>query len=270
MARQIINIGTTPNDGTGDTVRNAFDKVNDNFDEVYNDLFVPLSGTDAGAPITGEVVFDDDVYATFNSSAGAADLLSINGNGLAIQGENSTSVLNQFGLSCTGGNTGSIIQQVYNYGDGVQTFNFPILGSTDNFIVNWPAKSGTVAMTSDISTAKSFGAVFDGGGSVIDANSYVDVIIPAAMTINSWTILADVTGSAEVGLWKDTYANYPPTVADSITASATPTITSATKAQSSTLTGWTTSVNAGDIIRFNVNSCTNITRLTISIQGTIV
>ena len=33
---QVINIGTTANDGTGDTVRNAFDKVNDNFAEVYN------------------------------------------------------------------------------------------------------------------------------------------------------------------------------------------------------------------------------------------
>lgn len=32
---QVINIGTTANDGTGDTVRNAFDKVNDNFAEVY-------------------------------------------------------------------------------------------------------------------------------------------------------------------------------------------------------------------------------------------
>jgi len=36
MANQIINIGTVSNDGTGDTIRNSFDKVNDNFDEVYN------------------------------------------------------------------------------------------------------------------------------------------------------------------------------------------------------------------------------------------
>ena len=33
---QTINIGTTANDGTGDTIRNAFDKVNDNFLEVYS------------------------------------------------------------------------------------------------------------------------------------------------------------------------------------------------------------------------------------------
>jgi len=34
MAIQIINIGTNPNDGTGDDLRTAFDKVNDNFAEL--------------------------------------------------------------------------------------------------------------------------------------------------------------------------------------------------------------------------------------------
>jgi hypothetical protein len=35
MARQEINIGTTANDGTGDPLRTAFDKINDNFVELY-------------------------------------------------------------------------------------------------------------------------------------------------------------------------------------------------------------------------------------------
>lgn len=35
MAKQTVNIGTIPNDGTGDVLRTAFDKLNDNFDEVY-------------------------------------------------------------------------------------------------------------------------------------------------------------------------------------------------------------------------------------------
>ena len=36
MAKQVINIGTVANDGTGDPLRTAFDKANDNFDELYN------------------------------------------------------------------------------------------------------------------------------------------------------------------------------------------------------------------------------------------
>ena len=35
MARQTINIGTAANDGTGDPLRTAFDKINDNFIELY-------------------------------------------------------------------------------------------------------------------------------------------------------------------------------------------------------------------------------------------
>lgn len=35
MAQQIVNIGTIENDGTGDPLRTAFDKLNDNFSELY-------------------------------------------------------------------------------------------------------------------------------------------------------------------------------------------------------------------------------------------
>ena len=41
MAKQIINIGASANDGTGDPLRNAFDKANDNFTEVYLVLKMP-------------------------------------------------------------------------------------------------------------------------------------------------------------------------------------------------------------------------------------
>ena len=35
MAQQLINTGTTPNDGTGDTVKASFTKANANFTELY-------------------------------------------------------------------------------------------------------------------------------------------------------------------------------------------------------------------------------------------
>lgn len=40
MAKQTVNLGTAANDGTGDPLRTAFDKLNDNFDEVYGNNFV--------------------------------------------------------------------------------------------------------------------------------------------------------------------------------------------------------------------------------------
>ena len=36
MAKQVINIGTTANDGTGDPLRTAFNKSNQNFTELYS------------------------------------------------------------------------------------------------------------------------------------------------------------------------------------------------------------------------------------------
>ena len=51
MAKQTINIGTTANDGTGDPIRTAFDKVNDNFTELYNDDAGDVNSITATAPI---------------------------------------------------------------------------------------------------------------------------------------------------------------------------------------------------------------------------
>jgi len=38
MAKQVVDIGQFPNDGTGDPLRVAMDKINDNFNEVYRSL----------------------------------------------------------------------------------------------------------------------------------------------------------------------------------------------------------------------------------------
>lgn len=35
MAQELINIGTTPNDGTGDSLRTAFTKINNNFTQIF-------------------------------------------------------------------------------------------------------------------------------------------------------------------------------------------------------------------------------------------
>lgn len=133
------------------------------------------------------------------------------------------------------------------------------------------ASSASAAVTSlglDNTKIAAIGITIDGGGSTITTGIKGDIFVPYGCTINSVTMLADQSGSIVVDIWKDTYANYPPTIADTITASALPTITSATKSQDTTLTGWTTSVTAGDTIRFNVNSATTITRLNLTLKVT--
>ena len=65
MAQQTINIGTVANDGTGDPLRTAFDKVNDNFTELYADDAGDVNSVTAGTGIsvnktTGAVVVTND------------------------------------------------------------------------------------------------------------------------------------------------------------------------------------------------------------------
>ena len=51
MAKQVINIGSAPNDNTGDFIRDAFDKCNDNFTELYTDDAGDVGSITATAPI---------------------------------------------------------------------------------------------------------------------------------------------------------------------------------------------------------------------------
>ena len=61
MAKQAINIGSAANDGTGDPLRTAFDKINDNFNEVYDKLGgASLSNiTFTGSTITNTITNGD-------------------------------------------------------------------------------------------------------------------------------------------------------------------------------------------------------------------
>ena len=126
----------------------------------------------------------------------------------------------------------------------------------------------TAAQYSNI-TSKSFGIVIDGGGSPITTGIVGDVVIPFNCTITGWTLVADQVGSIVIDVWKDTYANFPPTVLDTIAGSEKPTLTGVNKNQDLTLTTWTTAVTAGDIVRFNVDSASTVTRITLSIVGTL-
>lgn len=59
MAKQTIGIGTTANDGTGDTLRVAFDKINDNFTELYTDDAGDVGSITATAPIARDSATGD-------------------------------------------------------------------------------------------------------------------------------------------------------------------------------------------------------------------
>lgn len=74
MAREIINVGATANDGTGDGLRSAYIKCNDNFQELYNTTITPTSLPNG----TSNVSVADSANVTI-SIAGSANVVNFAG-----------------------------------------------------------------------------------------------------------------------------------------------------------------------------------------------
>lgn len=116
---------------------------------------------------------------------------------------------------------------------------------------------------------RTIGCVVDGGGSAITTGLKSLVRVPFDGTITGWTVMSDVVGSVVVDVWKDSFAASPPTVADTIAGTEKPTLSSAQKAEDTTLTTWTTAITAGDVLAFNVDSASTVTRVIVQLEVTV-
>ena len=209
------------------------------------------------------------VYAT-SSSALTTGTLPTTGGGTGLTSfttigavyATSTSALATGTLPTASGGTGLTTYTAGDlvYSSATNTLGKLGIGAAGYALVSTSGAPAWVAQFSSITF------IIDGGSSVITSGVKGDLTIPFNCTITEWTLLADQSGSIVIDVWKDVYANYPPTVADSITGSAKPTITASIKNQSTTLTGWTSSITAGDTLRFNVDSSTILQRVTISLK----
>jgi hypothetical protein len=82
MAQQILNIGSTANDGTGDPLRTAMDKVNDNFDEIYASPLFTEEITISGNEIRANRSNDDLVLSPSGTGAISMPAIRINDNNI--------------------------------------------------------------------------------------------------------------------------------------------------------------------------------------------
>ena len=97
MARQTINIGTNANDGTGDPLRTAFDKINDNFLELY--------GADGDAN-TLQANLDINGFNIVSTRSNEDIRIIPNGTG-TIELEKSTNITGALSVSTTAAITGN-------------------------------------------------------------------------------------------------------------------------------------------------------------------
>jgi hypothetical protein len=131
-----------------------------------------------------------------------------------------------------------------------------------------PSLHGTV-----LQDVKTVGAMIDGGSSTPTTGLKVTIQVPFAGTIIGWSVLADVSGSASVEIWKVASSAPPsapviPTSGNKISASAPVSLSSAQSAAvaSSGVSTWTTSVAAWDVFGFNLVSASTLKRLMIELQ----
>jgi len=77
MTQQVINIGTTANDGAGDPLRTAYTKCNSNFSELYSRLQTtpPTSSLGTTGDTAGMTAYDDTYfYYCFADYDGSTDI----------------------------------------------------------------------------------------------------------------------------------------------------------------------------------------------------
>lgn len=114
--------------------------------------------------------------------------------------------------------------------------------------------------------------VFDGQGSPVSGGADFYISAPYTGTITEAILLGDTSGSIIIEVRKCSYAQFDagathPVAGDKINSFTPPTLSSATKSDDTTLSGWTTGFTAGDVFGFHVNGTpTAIKRATLLLK----
>jgi len=157
-------------------------------------------------------------------------------------------------------------------GDLVSTNNLDDIDNATTARRNLGLEIGVDVSAPVTSTEPILNIALRGGGSAITTGSAGNKHIASAATITGYAITSSASCSITVDLWKTTYTAYDvsthPVDGDSITASAPITLTTSVKAKDETLTGWTKTLSADDIIHVNVDSADCTGDVDIQVYGT--
>jgi hypothetical protein len=215
----------------------------------FNDLAWFDYGT--GTQDTSTHLGEDSVYASATS--------------FTITGADVTLVYHPFRLiratgSTTGTIYGAITSSSYNAGTTATTVN-----------VSWNTDAG---LQNESLTICIFQVPAMGGGpfeiivenAAPSAGVVHDAYVAWPFAIYGHVIQANDSGDIVFDIWANVFAtDDPPTVADTITASAKPELDGEQQVSSTTLTGWTRVFPANTALRINIDSISGIDRYTLTL-----
>ena len=94
MAKQTVGVGSSANDGTGDTLRTGAGKINDNFNEIYaefGDGTNLSSGNTAGDILVADGTKFANVTTSGDITISNTGAINLRGNSLSIPGDTAPS-----------------------------------------------------------------------------------------------------------------------------------------------------------------------------------
>lgn len=191
MAKQTVNLGSSANDGTGDPLRTAFDKINDNFDELYLTSTITagnnitISGnTIASDDTNGNIILDPNGTGTINLTG----ITAVTGSLSATGNITTTGTLEPAGDTAAGDNAAIGYTAAFGLiltGQGT-TNDVTIVNDADATVLSVP--TGTVNVTTAGRLAPT---TFSTGVAVLNATVSITAELHAGKTLS----MADVGGN---------------------------------------------------------------------------
>jgi hypothetical protein len=177
MTKQVINVGTSVNDRTGDSIRSAFQKVNTNFTELYTALGLNSDGT----LNIGAFKFTGSVMTTTDSSAVVIDQATTVTSNLTVNGDIVAGEQIVFGTAKL---------RVTN--DGAIYVN-DLLAATPGGSPTWSSITGKPTF----STVATSGAYADLSGRPTDISQFTDTgnLLSTLVSVGSTAPVSPATGS---------------------------------------------------------------------------
>ena len=199
MAYQSIDLGTTAGDGTGDTIRDGGDKLNDNFEEIYTLLG---TGTALSSGISADATVITLIAPTISGVEAFADNGDISNPVITRTGDTNTGIFfpSENNLSVT---TGGALRTTVNSTGLVVVGNVTTTGTVE------PAGDTAAEDNAAIGYTSTEGLILTGQGSTNDItiknDADADVLeIPTGTT--NVTVVGDITSAKTLNAAGDTDA----------------------------------------------------------------
>jgi hypothetical protein len=145
--------------------------------------------------------------------------------------------------------------------------DYQVSGSSITFIdaPSFGSLFSGVALVTTADLTRTIVFLIDNGSQQIPPGSKGYLSLDVAGRIESWTILADSPGSIAIDIQKTNYQDFPNNFT-SIVNSEYPLLLDGVKSFNDDVTSWEEYLNPGDILDFQVLSCTGINRCTITLK----